>query len=166
MQDPLLNSFRLARAALEAERTALLARLAAVNEALALAPGTVSSGRRGRPRGIATGVPATADSPSPVPASPAVPATSGAAGRKDTPATRTSASPPRQGVRPEVGSLNLREAVILALADGPASRADILRRIHHLGYRFNKSNPISSLDQVLQDSRTGVVERGSRFALA
>ncbi len=153
MSDPLIESYRAAHAALVAERAAILARMAAIDDALASVPGPVPR-RPGRPRRIPS------DAPAPVPVAPP---SADPAVRPVRPVAAASA-PVMRVVDP--GTVNLREAILLALSHGPANRADLLRRIHQMGYRFNKSNPVESLDVLLGDPRTGVLQRGRRFALA
>ena len=82
----------------------------------------------------------------------------------------SSSSPPSSGGGKKVGSsakvskkagvrtraqnkMSLREAVRQATARKPLTKAEILEAIGKLGYKFNTSDPVNSLNGVLYDTK-------------
>ena len=63
--------------------------------------------------------------------------------------------------------MSLREAVRQATASKPLTKAEILAAIDKLGYKFNTSDPVNSLNCVLYDTKKKLFKNfNGRFGLA
>ncbi len=70
----------------------------------------------------------------------------------------------RRGRKPRAGNtMSMREAVLMALSNGPVARKDLVKAVEGAGYRFNTKNPLNSIGSVLYAKNGPVKSKDGQF---
>jgi hypothetical protein len=72
----------------------------------------------------------------------------------------------RRGRRPNAGNtMSMREAVSIALSNGPVARKDLVKAVKDVGYVFTSKNPLNSLGSVLYAKNSRIKNKGGMLSL-